>query len=83
MRRGALVLRGALCGLLLLVGSMVAIVSLVAIIDPAGAKAADDSDPFGVPPSRLYSTVWLAVGLGIVGGAGLTFMAGLRRGREQ
>jgi hypothetical protein len=82
MKRGALVLRGALCGFLLLVGLLIVTFSVAAIIDPAGANASDDNDPFGPPPSRLSSTAWLAVGLGVIGGAGAVFMASLRRGRE-
>ncbi len=41
-------------------------VSLLAIIDPAGAKAADDNDPLGVPPSFVSSLgvlgLYLAIG---------------------
>jgi len=30
---------------------------VLAIIDPAGSKLADDGDPFGPPPSRFGSAV--------------------------
>ena len=47
--------------LLLLVGLLGSAVSLLAIIDPVGTKAADDNDPFGVPPSVLGSLLMLLI----------------------
>jgi hypothetical protein len=43
--------------------------SLVAIIDPVGTQIAYDNDPFGSPPSRLFSASVLCVSLAI-GAAG-------------
>jgi len=43
---------------------------LIALVDPAGAQMADDSDPFGTPPSLLYSASGFIVSA-IVGVAGL------------
>lgn len=55
-------------GLLLL--SLVACgVSLIAILDPVGTQMADDNNPFGLPPSRLYSVCALCVSVAI-GAAG-------------
>src|SRR4051812_20939696 len=52
---------------LLLVGLLMSAVSVLAIIDPAGAKAADDNDPFGLPPSLLSSVAMLSVFLCVFG----------------
>jgi hypothetical protein len=47
---------GAGLGLILLVGGVLGVaVSLIAILDPAGAQMADDANPFGPPPSLLSS----------------------------
>lgn len=45
-------------------------VSLIAIVDPAGTKMADDNDPSGPPPNRLYSAYALGVSVAI-GAAGV------------
>ena len=45
-------------------------VFLIAIVDPVGTKMADDNDPFGPPPSRLYSVSGLLVSVAI-GAAGV------------
>lgn len=42
-----------IAGLLGLLGILVCI---LAIIDPVGAKLADDNDPFGIPPSLAESS---------------------------
>jgi len=47
--------------LLLLIRTLGSAVSILAIIDPVGAKAADDNDPFGVPPSLLSSLLMLLI----------------------
>ncbi|MEJ7846477.1 MAG: hypothetical protein WKF92_00080 [Pyrinomonadaceae bacterium] len=36
-------------------------VGILGILDPAGMKAADDGDPFGVPPSIFESSVFTAI----------------------
>jgi hypothetical protein len=49
---------GAVLGLVLLVvGFLGVAVSVFAILDPAGAKMADDANPFGAPPSLLSSVL--------------------------
>jgi hypothetical protein len=53
--------------ILLLVGLLMSAISVLAMIDPAGAKAADDTDPFGVPPSVLSSVAMLSVFLCVCG----------------
>ena len=45
-------------------------VLLVAIVDPAGTKMADDGDPLGPPPSRLGSASGLLVSA-VIGAAGV------------
>jgi hypothetical protein len=49
---------------------MILFVSVLSFVDPKGAKMADDSDPFGNPPSRLSSVciggIALAIGIGAV-----------------
>ena len=58
-------------GISLVLFSLVACgVSLIAILDPAGTQKADDNNPFGPPPSRLYSVSALCVSLAI-GAAGI------------
>ena len=54
--------------------------SLIAIVDPAGTKMADDNDPFGVPPSLSQSmtTFVVCVAVGILG-ALLIWLACRRR----
>jgi hypothetical protein len=42
-------------GFMLLLGLAGCAVSLLAIMDPVGAKMADDGDPFGAPPSLVSS----------------------------
>jgi hypothetical protein len=55
-------------GLFLLLGGLVAtVLGLLCIIDPVGCKMADDSDPFGTPPSLLSSLSLLLVYLGVSG----------------
>jgi len=49
-------------------------ITLLAVIDPAGAKMADDNDPFGPPPSRLSSLALLGAFIG-VGAAGVYLVA--------
>ncbi|MFA6563375.1 MAG: hypothetical protein WCV00_15815 [Verrucomicrobiia bacterium] len=43
---------------------------LIAIVDPVGTKMADDNDPFGPPPSRLYSVSGLVISA-VIGAAGV------------
>jgi O-antigen ligase len=57
-------------GILLSLGGLVGIgLGLIAIIDPVGTKMADDSDPFGSPPSVLGSVlITIVFALVVVGG---------------
>ena len=43
------------------IGVVLAGLSVVALFDPEGTKLADDTDPFGTPPSRTSSLIWLGV----------------------
>lgn len=45
-------------------------VLLIAIVDPVGTQMADDNNPYGPPPNRLYSVSALCVSL-VVGAAGV------------
>lgn len=63
-------LRAGCAAILIIVGLLIAGLSILALIDPAGAKMADDNDPFGPPPSRVYDVVLLAAGLGLIVAAG-------------
>ncbi len=36
-------------------------VQILALVDPAGTKMADDADPFGVPPSRSKTAITMLV----------------------
>ena len=53
---------------LILVGLAAAGVGFLGLLDPVGAKAADDSDPFGKPPSRSQGMAVTCAGLAISGG---------------
>lgn len=58
-------------GTILILASLIACGALVlAIFDPVGTKAADDTDPFGTPPSRIGSAVELCISAAI-GAAGI------------
>jgi hypothetical protein len=58
---GAKIVAGLSSVILLLVGLLGSAVSVLAIIDPVGTKAADDNDPFGTPPSLLGSLLMLLI----------------------
>jgi hypothetical protein len=55
---------------------IVFLVGVVAVIDPAGTKMADDGDPFGTPPSRLGSAVVCLEGIGLFIGGCLLMRTG-------
>jgi hypothetical protein len=42
-------------------GAIIGLISLLAILDPAGVRMANDADPFGKPPSMMYDVVLLGV----------------------
>lgn len=63
-----------LAAVMVAIGFVVALVGVIAVVDPAGTKAADDSDPFGTPPSRWVSAAFTVAGLALVGG-GVLFAA--------
>jgi hypothetical protein len=54
---------------LILFSFLAGALSVVAIIDPAGTKMADDNDPFGPPPTRLSSAGMLSIFI-VTGAAG-------------
>jgi hypothetical protein len=56
-----------LSALLIAVGSVIAFVGTVGIVDPAGTKLADDSDPFGTPAPRWEAAVICAFGVALIG----------------
>src|SRR5512132_3319186 len=60
---GAFTAVGCLWVITAVLGVVVAGLSLLAILDPEGTKAADDSDPFGTPPSRTSSAALLGLGV--------------------
>jgi hypothetical protein len=70
-----------LAAVLIAIGCVVALVGVIAVIDPVGTKAADDSDPFGAPPPRWQSAAFTVAGLGLIGGG--VFLIGRDRGRRQ
>ena len=63
----AKIVAGVLGRFLLLGGLVATALGLLCIIDPVGCKMADDSDPFGTPPSLLSSLSLLLVYLGVSG----------------
>jgi len=64
-----------IAGVVLALLSLVACaVSVIAIVDPVGTQMADDNDPFGPPPSRLFSLSMLGVSAA-VGAAGVYLIA--------
>ena len=64
---------------LLLVGLLGVSVSVVAIVDPVGTKMADDSDPFGTPPTTVESLLMLVLFLAL---SSLGAWLGWRGGRR-
>lgn len=46
------------------IGALCALVALAGLIDPAGAKMADDANPFGKPGGVGVSVVLLVAGCG-------------------
>lgn len=48
------------------VGLVIVAFGVIAIVDPVGTKSADESDPFGTPPSRWTSSVVTLFGLALV-----------------
>ena len=62
--------KAILAAMLIAVGVLLFAVSILAIFDPVGAKAADDADPFGEPPSRL-SSIGMALGSAALVAAGI------------
>ena len=52
------------CGwLLVFAGVVLAIIGVVAFLDPAGTQMADDGNPFGQPPSAYQSGLVVALGV--------------------
>lgn len=52
-------------GILILVVALVAAVVYLSVMDPVGAKLADDADPFGDPGPRYIPVVGLVVSLSL------------------
>jgi uncharacterized RDD family membrane protein YckC len=48
------------------IGSILALSGFLGVVDPAGSKHADDSDPFGPPGGRLYPAVLTLVGAALI-----------------
>ena len=70
-----------LAAVMITIGSVVALVGVIAVVDPIGTKAADDSDPFGTPPSRWESAAITGAGLVLLGGG--AFLVAKTRTRER
>jgi hypothetical protein len=51
--------------LIILFGFLGLGLSVVALLDPVGTKMADDSDPFGTPPSLIESLFSTLISVGI------------------
>ena len=49
------IIRIGVGGVMALVGLLGVGIGTLAMIDPVGAKASDDANPFGTPPTRLSS----------------------------
>jgi hypothetical protein len=60
---GSLTRLGCLWLVTAMLGLLLAVLSLFAVLDPVGTKAADDADPFGTPPNRTSSLVSLGGGV--------------------
>jgi len=67
--------------LLLVFGLLGVIVAIFALVDPAGAKLADDGNPFGPPPSRVQS-VQQMVAFAVTALAGAWLIARRRTARH-
>ena len=48
---------------LLTLAAVLAMVELIALLDPAGTQLADDGNPFGPPPSTSSTLPWLLLSL--------------------
>ena len=48
------------------IGSLLALIGFLGVVDPAGSKQADDSDPFGPPGGRVYPAVMMVIGITLV-----------------
>jgi ABC-type Fe3+ transport system permease subunit len=70
-----------LAAVMIAIGSVVALVGVIAVLDPVGTKAADDSDPFGAQPPRWESAAFTVAGLLLIGGG--VFFAAKSRTRQR
>jgi hypothetical protein len=54
---------------LILAGLVTIFLDFLALLDPVGAKAADDGDPFGIPPTRfsILLQIIVAAAVSLVG----------------
>jgi hypothetical protein len=48
------------------IGSILALIGFLGVVDPVGSKQADDSDPFGPPGGRAYPAVMMLIGVSLV-----------------
>src|SRR5262245_36222501 len=71
-------LRVVLGSAMILLGWIIAVIGIVAIVDPIGTKMADDGDPFGTPPSRLTSATITSLSILVVVGGVLLVRGGAR-----
>jgi len=53
-------------GIVVLAGVLFTVIAMIGLLDPAGAKMADDSDPFGPPPTTVGGIFVLCLSLGIL-----------------
>ena len=49
-----------------LIGSILAVIGFLGVVDPVGSKQADDSDPFGPPGGRAYPALLMLIGVSLV-----------------
>lgn len=61
----------------MLIGAIGVLVGIIAIIDPVGSKMADDSDPFGVPPTFAESFT-LTIAFVLIFSLGILLVIGLK-----
>lgn len=55
-----------LAAVLITIPLLVLPIFVIALLDPVGTKLADDSDPFGTPPSRVATSFQIIAALGCI-----------------
>jgi len=69
----------ALGAITVVIGVLFSLLMPLGVLDPAGFQHANDSDPFGVPPSRVSFGALAALGVVVASGG---FVAILRAVRQ-